>query len=82
MTLVSRCAGWPEIVLLQAGADSIAGDPITHLALTPAAHATRRLCAVATELGHGRVLTFGGGGYNRRNLAAAWTDVVTELLND
>lgn len=77
-------AGRPEIILLQAGADSIAGDPIAHLALTPAAHAhaARRLCAVATELGHGRVLAFGGGGYNRRNLALAWTGVVTELLKD
>lgn len=77
-------AGRPEIILLQAGADSIAGDPITHLNLTPAAHAhaARRLCAVATDLGHGRVLAFGGGGYNRRNLALAWTAVVTEILKD
>lgn len=77
-------AGRPEIILLQAGADSIAGDPIAHLALTPAAHAhaARRLSAVATELGHGRLLAFGGGGYNRRNLALAWTAVVTELLKD
>ena len=77
-------AGRPEIILLQAGADSIAGDPITHLSLTPAAHAhgARRLCAVATDLGHGRVLAFGGGGYSRRNLALAWTGVVSELLRD
>lgn len=77
-------AGRPEIILLQAGADSIAGDPIAHLGLTPAAHAhaARRLSVVATELGHGRLLAFGGGGYNRRNLALAWTAVVAELLKD
>lgn len=71
----------PDLILLQAGADSIAGDPITHLQFTPRAHAhaTRRLCALADEFCDGRLIAMGGGGYNRANLAAAWTEVVDAL---
>jgi len=75
-------AAQPEFIILQCGADSIAGDPITHLQFTPQAHAqaARDLCAMAERLGHGRVLGLGGGGYNRRNLAVAWTGVVREMV--
>lgn len=75
-------AGKPEFILLQAGADSIAGDPITHMAFTPKAHAhaARRLCAVADEFCNGRFIAMGGGGYNRRNLAAGWNEVVRAML--
>lgn len=71
----------PELILLQAGADSIAGDPITHLRFTPRAHAhaARRLCVLADEFCNGRLIAMGGGGYNRANLAAAWTEVVAAL---
>jgi acetoin utilization protein AcuC len=73
----------PEIILLQAGADSIGGDPITHLRYTPAAHAhaARRLRQLAGELCGGRIVATGGGGYNRANLAAAWCAVVEALLD-
>jgi acetoin utilization protein AcuC len=72
----------PSFIVLQCGADSIAGDPITHLELTSACHAraARELCALADRLGHGRVLALGGGGYDRGNLARAWSDVVGELI--
>lgn len=72
----------PDFILLQCGADSLGGDPITHLQLTEEAHAhaARRLCALAEEFGHGRVVAMGGGGYNRRNLARAWTRVVQSFL--
>ena len=75
-------AGKPEFILLQAGADSIAGDPITHMAFTPKAHAhaARRLCALADEFCNGRFIALGGGGYNRRNLAAGWNEVVRAML--
>jgi len=71
----------PELILLQSGADSIGGDPITHLRLTPECHgrAARDLSRLADELGHGRVIGFGGGGYNRTNLAKAWCAVVANL---
>ncbi len=68
--------------LLQCGADSIAGDPITHLRYSEAAHrhAASRLCAIADRFAQGRLLTLGGGGYNRSNLAKGWTAVVEALV--
>jgi acetoin utilization protein AcuC len=72
----------PEFILLQCGADSIAGDPIAHLQFTPAAHAhaARRLCTLADRYCEGRILGMGGGGYNRVNLAQGWTAVVAEFV--
>jgi acetoin utilization protein AcuC len=71
-------AARPEFILFQCGADSVAGDPITHLKFSPAAHgyAAERLCLIADRHSGGRVLGVGGGGYNRENLALAWTAVV------
>lgn len=74
-------AAYPELILLQCGADSLAGDPITHMQYTPAAHAhaARRLRLLADRHADGRLLAMGGGGYNRANLALAWTRVVEAL---
>jgi acetoin utilization protein AcuC len=72
----------PQFILLQCGADSLQGDPLAHLRLTPAAHAhaTARLCRLANEQCAGRLMAFGGGGYSLRNLAAGWSAVLEELL--
>src|SRR5580693_9891031 len=72
----------PEFIILQCGADSLEGDPITHLRLSAHSHghAARTLRELADRLGHGRVLALGGGGYNRGNLAQAWNAVVENLL--
>jgi len=72
----------PEFVIFQCGADSLGGDPITHLQLTEEshAHAARSLCAIADRFATGRILGVGGGGYNRRNIARAWTRVVQAFL--
>lgn len=72
----------PELILLQCGADSVAGDPLTAMRFSPKAHAkaAARLSAVADELGHGRVLAMGGGGYNHENLAEAWSNVLEALM--
>jgi len=72
----------PEIILFQCGADSIAGDPLAHLHYSPAAHAyaAKRLCLLADELCEGRMMGFGGGGYDRYNLAQAWSAVLSQLL--
>jgi acetoin utilization protein AcuC len=74
-------AGHPELILLQCGADSLGGDPITQLLYTEEAHAhaARRLRVLADRHAQGRLLAMGGGGYNRRNLARAWVRV-TEAL--
>lgn len=81
--MLEHVAGYePEFVILQCGADSVAGDPLANLRLTPAAHAraAQDLCQLADRLGHGRVLALGGGGYDRGNLAQCWTGVVEALL--
>jgi acetoin utilization protein AcuC len=72
----------PEFILFQCGADSLEGDPITHLRYTEEAHAhaAARLATIADRLCDGRVLGLGGGGYNRRNLARAWSRVVRSFV--
>ncbi len=72
----------PEFILLQCGADGLAGDPITHLRYSAAVHAhvTRRLVRLAGASAKGRLLALGGGGYNLDNLANAWNTVVAELI--
>ncbi len=72
----------PEFILLQCGADSLRGDPLTHLALTETTHAhvAHRLCRLADTLCAGRLLAMGGGGYDRGNLARAWCGVVEVML--
>lgn len=72
----------PEFIIMQCGADSLDGDPLAHLRYTPAAHAhaARSLCQLANELAQGRIMGFGGGGYNRRNLALAWNAVLKEFI--
>lgn len=71
----------PEFILFQCGADSMAGDPITHLRLTENSHAyvAGRLCQLADQFAQGRLLAMGGGGYNRNNLARAWCAITKAL---
>ena len=72
----------PQFILFQCGADSLAGDPITHLAYSSEAHrhATVRLCELADRHCRGRLLALGGGGYNLQNLAEAWCAVVQAMI--
>ncbi|MBF0160610.1 MAG: acetoin utilization protein AcuC [Magnetococcales bacterium] len=72
----------PEFIILQCGTDSLMGDPITHLAFSTAvhAHAASRLAHLAEDLGHGRLLAVGGGGYNAINIAKGWCAVVRSLV--
>lgn len=68
----------PEFIIMQCGADSLAGDPITDLRYSEDVHARAAadLCELADRHCGGRIVGTGGGGYNRRNLARAWTRVV------
>jgi acetoin utilization protein AcuC len=72
----------PEFIIMQCGADSLAGDPLAHLQYTPAAHAhaAKSLCRLANEFAGGRIMGFGGGGYDRGNLALAWNAVLKEFI--
>jgi len=74
--------GAPQFIIFQCGADSLAGDPITHLAYSAASHqhAAKRLRSLADKLCEGRLLALGGGGYNLENLSAAWCAVVEAML--
>ena len=74
----------PEFIILQCGADSVGGDPLTHLSYSRHLHGeiALRLCRLADEHCAGRLVALGGGGYDRSNLAAAWTGVVAALCAD
>jgi acetoin utilization protein AcuC len=71
-----------ELMVFQAGADSIAGDPITHLKLT--AHAHLQIVSFLKELsGKSNVcplVVLGGGGYNPANTAEVWLKIVNALV--
>lgn len=75
-------AAKPEIIFMQCGADSLDGDPITHLQYSERAHAwaAERLCTIADECCDGRIVAMGGGGYNLDNLARAWCAVVHAFI--
>ena len=72
----------PEFVLFQCGADGLRDDPLANLNYTPAvhAHAAKSLVDIAGRFSKGRLMAFGGGGYNRDNLAKAWTAVLSEIV--
>jgi acetoin utilization protein AcuC len=73
----------PEFVILQCGADGIAGDPLTHLQYSAAAHrrATADLCRIADRHCGGKLLALGGGGYDSTGIADAWCSVVEAMLD-
>lgn len=72
----------PEVFIFQCGADGLGGDPLAGLRYTEATHAyaARRLVELARRSANGRVMAFGGGGYNRDNLGKAWSAVLMEML--
>jgi|TARA_B110000263_G_scaffold138438_1_gene120095 acetoin utilization protein AcuC len=72
----------PEFIIFQAGVDSMIGDPLTHLRFSVAAHihATRRLVELTNKYAKGRLLVYGGGGYNLDNVANGWCAVCKELV--
>ena len=58
----------PEFIIMQCGADSLEGDPITHLCWTEDAHAeaAASLCRLADKYAQGRIIGTGGGGRDFR----------------
>ncbi|MBF0445524.1 MAG: acetoin utilization protein AcuC, partial [Magnetococcales bacterium] len=74
----------PDFIIMQCGADSIAGDPITDMRLSPTAHYTvaSRMVHIANDLGHGRVLALGGGGYNPHNIGKGWSSIVKAFIDN
>ena len=72
----------PEFFVFQCGADGLKGDPLAQLQYSPAVHehTARRMVMLADEYAGGRIMAFGGGGYDRDNLARAWNAVLARLL--
>lgn len=68
----------PEALILQCGADSLAEDPMSRLALSNQAYwnAVRRMRPLAP-----RLLVLGGGGYNPWAVARCWSGI-WGVLND
>ena len=68
----------PEAIMIQAGADALADDPLAGLALSNRAHwAVVRALRDITP----RLIVTGGGGYNPWSVARCWTGVWA-VLND
>ncbi|MEM3659331.1 MAG: acetoin utilization protein AcuC [Thermoproteota archaeon] len=71
-----------ELIVFQAGADSIAGDPITHLKLSAQAHLriVSFLKDLSSKSGTCPLIVLGGGGYNPSNTAEVWLKIVNALI--
>ena len=71
-----------EFFVFQCGADGLKGDPLAQLQYSPAVHehAARRMVMLADKYAKGRIMAFGGGGYDRINLARAWSAVLARLI--
>ena len=73
----------PQIMLVQCGADSHTNDLLAHLQLTTRSYCEiARICHdLAHEVSDGRLVIFGGGGYNPSNVARAWTLIAATLAS-
>ena len=71
----------PEVLMLQCGADSHANDLLAHLQLTTKAYVdvANVVHELAHEVGGGRLVVLGGGGYNQANVARTWALVAAAL---
>jgi acetoin utilization protein AcuC len=73
----------PEFIVFQCGADGLKGDPLAHLQYSAAVHAqaARGLRRLADSFAKGRLMAFGGGGYDRQNLGRAWSAALGALVD-
>lgn len=71
----------PQILLLQCGADSHTNDLLAHLQITTRTYRAiaKSVHRMAHEVADGRLVVFGGGGYNIANVARTWTSVACVL---
>ena len=69
----------PDVIVLEAGADTLAGDPLAGLTMTNNMLAD----VINLLLAFGKpILAVGGGGYNVENTVRAWALVWTALCGD
>jgi len=69
----------PDVIVLEAGMDCLAGDPLTHLALTNNAYA--EAVRIVRDMGKPLLVT-GGGGYNVANAARGYALVWVVLCGE
>lgn len=71
----------PELIVLQAGVDGHAGDPLARLALTARSydHAVAALHRIAHDAGSGRILAMGGGGYSAASVTRVLARIAGQL---
>jgi len=72
----------PEFIIFQCGGDSLKGDPLTHLNLTPKVHGdvAGLLKGLSLEKRCYGPLAVGGGGYNNMETSQAWINVINSFL--
>jgi acetoin utilization protein AcuC len=70
------------MILLQCGVDAHANDLLAHLQLTSKSYleVAKVVHELAHEVANGRLVVFGGGGYNLANVARIWTLVASALV--
>jgi acetoin utilization protein AcuC len=73
----------PQFLLLQCGADSHANDLLAHLQITTRTYreVVETVRGLADEVAGGRLVVFGGGGYDIANVARTWTLAACVLAN-
>ena len=77
LVILPRVAGFaPDAVILQCGADALAEDPLSRLALSNNAH---RAVARALRPLSPRFLLLGGGGYNPWSVGRLWAALWADL---
>ncbi|MGQ9479401.1 MAG: acetoin utilization protein AcuC [Thermoproteota archaeon] len=71
-----------DLTIVQAGVDSIAGDPIAHLRLSVYSHLSMIsfLKELSAESRIGPLIVLGGGGYNVNNIREVWPAIAKLLI--
>ena len=69
----------PDVIVLELGMDTLAGDPLTHLRLTNNVHVEILQSLLAF---HHPILMTGGGGYHVENTVRGWTLAWKTLQGD
>jgi histone deacetylase 1/2 len=78
--LIAKIMEWyrPNVIVIQCGADSLAGDRLGCFNLTLKGHA---MCVEFVKSFNLPMLVLGGGGYTIRNVARCWTYETSLLLD-
>jgi len=84
LVLPIACAYKPDFVLISAGFDAAAGDPLGEMEVTPAmfGRMCRQMMQVADDFAHGRIVLSLEGGYNCQVTAQCGVECVKALLRE